>query len=140
MPSMIRRMRTRLPTYLSTGLGALVDIANTPWDYAGRSKEGVTGFVSGASTVKSCVEVGANQCRKFEQCTDGSDLEWFRGAECEWRSRSVNWRISVCQPFCQHSKPRVNHRREFHFAARRLVTKIRAEAIMMAREISPARA
>jgi hypothetical protein len=31
---MMRRMRTRLPTYLSTGLGALVDICNTPWDYA----------------------------------------------------------------------------------------------------------
>jgi hypothetical protein len=30
---MMRRMRTRLPTYLSTGLGALVDIANTPWDH-----------------------------------------------------------------------------------------------------------
>src|ERR1700727_294027 len=27
MPSMIRRMRTRLPTYLSTGFGALVDIS-----------------------------------------------------------------------------------------------------------------
>src|ERR1039458_8324270 len=27
MPSMMRRMRTRLPTYLSTGLGALVDIS-----------------------------------------------------------------------------------------------------------------
>src|SRR6266478_2585133 len=36
MPSMIRRMRTRLPTYLSTGLGALVDISSTPWDYARR--------------------------------------------------------------------------------------------------------
>jgi hypothetical protein len=33
MPSMMRRMRTRLPTYLSTGLGALVDIANAPQDY-----------------------------------------------------------------------------------------------------------
>jgi hypothetical protein len=31
MPSMMRRMRTRLPTYLSTGLGALVDIiTDTP--------------------------------------------------------------------------------------------------------------
>src|SRR5712672_1455845 len=30
MPSMMRRIRTRLPTYLSTGLGALVDISNTP--------------------------------------------------------------------------------------------------------------
>src|ERR1700691_2987126 len=29
MPSMMRRMRTRLPTYLSTGLGALVDISGT---------------------------------------------------------------------------------------------------------------
>jgi hypothetical protein len=27
---MMRRMRTRLPTYLSTGFGALVDISNTP--------------------------------------------------------------------------------------------------------------
>src|ERR1700683_4623582 len=37
---MMRRMRTRLPTYLSTGLGALVDISNTPrealWDEAKR--------------------------------------------------------------------------------------------------------
>jgi hypothetical protein len=33
MPSMMRRMRTRLPTYLSTGFGALVDISNTPRDY-----------------------------------------------------------------------------------------------------------
>ena len=29
-PSMIRRIRTRLPTYLSTGLGALVDICIAP--------------------------------------------------------------------------------------------------------------
>src|ERR1700674_4597751 len=36
MPSMMRRMRTRLPTYLSTGLGALVDIANAPQDYGAR--------------------------------------------------------------------------------------------------------
>mgnify|MGYP003693793065 CR=1 FL=1 len=31
MPSMMRRMRTRLPTYLSTGLGALVDICKHSW-------------------------------------------------------------------------------------------------------------
>src|SRR5579863_4196508 len=36
MPSMMRRMRTRLPTYLSTGLGALVDIANAPRDNGAR--------------------------------------------------------------------------------------------------------
>src|ERR1700752_1293221 len=34
MPSMIRRIRTRLPTYLSTGFGALVDISDSPWDQA----------------------------------------------------------------------------------------------------------
>src|SRR6266481_2601685 len=40
MPSMMRRMRTRLPTYLSTGLGALVDISkhsSRPGD--GRTKK-----------------------------------------------------------------------------------------------------
>src|SRR3954451_14540228 len=34
MPSMMRRMRTRLPTYLSTGFGALVDILQHSRDYA----------------------------------------------------------------------------------------------------------
>ena len=32
--SMMRRIRTRLPTYLSTGLGALVDISKHSWDCA----------------------------------------------------------------------------------------------------------
>jgi hypothetical protein len=44
---MMRRMRTRLPTYLSTGLGALVDIANTPWDHAGGMKQNETEYASG---------------------------------------------------------------------------------------------
>src|ERR1700730_12958538 len=43
MPSMMRRMRTRLPTCLSTGLGALIDISNTPWDYACRMKQNENG-------------------------------------------------------------------------------------------------
>src|ERR1700726_3454389 len=43
MPSMMRRMRTRLPTYLSTGLGALVDISNTPWDYACKMRQNENG-------------------------------------------------------------------------------------------------
>src|ERR1700726_4785531 len=47
MPSMMRRMRTRLPTYLSTGLGALVDIANTPWDRAGGMKQNENGVCLG---------------------------------------------------------------------------------------------
>jgi hypothetical protein len=36
MPSMMRRMRTRLPTYLSTGLGVLIDISD-PWDTSGQN-------------------------------------------------------------------------------------------------------
>jgi hypothetical protein len=38
MPSMMRRIRTRLPTYLSTGFGALVDISNSPWILAPGAK------------------------------------------------------------------------------------------------------
>ena len=34
MPNIMRRIRTRLPTYLSTGFGALVDIYDSPWDQA----------------------------------------------------------------------------------------------------------
>jgi hypothetical protein len=30
MPSMMRRIRTRLPTYLSTGFGALMDMFDAP--------------------------------------------------------------------------------------------------------------
>src|SRR3979409_2205521 len=56
MPSMMRRMRTRLPTYLSTGLGALVDISNTPWDCA--LERGGRNYASRAGTVKSCSGVG----------------------------------------------------------------------------------
>src|ERR1700722_8206223 len=68
MPSMMRRMRTRLPTYLSTGFGALVDISNTPWDTP-----------LGMRRTKLCLRrqyrqillgsVG-EQCRRFEQRTD----------------------------------------------------------------------
>jgi hypothetical protein len=48
---MMRRMRTRLPTYLSTGLGALVDIANTPCDHICGMKQNE--YASGTGTVKS---------------------------------------------------------------------------------------
>src|SRR4029077_5492447 len=47
MPTRVRRMRTRLPTYLSTGLGALVDIANTPWDHAGGMRQNESGVCLG---------------------------------------------------------------------------------------------
>ena len=53
MPSMMRRIRTRLPTYLSIGLGALVAIANSPCRRAGKEAQ-----ASGTNTVKSCSEAG----------------------------------------------------------------------------------
>src|SRR6478752_4843072 len=43
MPSMMRRIRTRLPTYLSTGLGALVDISKHSWDSAPGMKQNGSG-------------------------------------------------------------------------------------------------
>src|SRR5579883_2113384 len=52
MPSMMRRMRTRLPTYLSTGLGALVDIADIPSERAERLQE----------TIKVCLR---RDCRQI---------------------------------------------------------------------------
>jgi hypothetical protein len=65
MPSMMRRIRTRLPTYLSTGFGALLDIANSPCDRAGE-KADETASAFDANTVKSCSGAGGN-CRQFEQ-------------------------------------------------------------------------
>src|SRR5579863_8575069 len=53
IPSMMRRIRTRLPTYLSTGLGALVDIANAPQDH-GSARTRVAEYASGGDAVKYC--------------------------------------------------------------------------------------
>src|ERR1700674_2260569 len=80
MPSMMRRMRTRLPTYLSTGLGALVDIINTPWHCACRLRE----ERSGTFLRRQCRQIllgnsAGNECRKFEQMPDGSALDGFAG-------------------------------------------------------------
>src|SRR5579864_3332928 len=69
MPSMIRRMRTRLPTYLSTGLGAFVAIANTPRD-RWFPKQNEEGLCLGADTVKPC-SAGGTRFGLFEQCADG---------------------------------------------------------------------
>src|SRR5258708_30526213 len=56
MPSMMRRMRTRLPTYLSTGFGALVDISNSPWHLRPGMRQDENEFCRGANKVKSCSE------------------------------------------------------------------------------------
>jgi len=62
------------------------------------------------------------------------------GAECELHRRSVNWWISVCEPFGQHSKPAVIDGQEVRLATRRLITKIKAAAVMMRAGMSPTRA
>jgi len=53
----MRRIRTRLPTYLSTGFGALVDIANSHCDLVGKEEDDAV-YASGAYTVKTCLEAG----------------------------------------------------------------------------------
>jgi hypothetical protein len=47
-------MRTRLPTYLSTGLGALVDIiTDTPWASTGQNtRQPGTRYAAGGNIVK----------------------------------------------------------------------------------------
>src|ERR1700736_6779381 len=100
MPSMRRRMRTLLPTYLSTGLGALVDISNTPWDYACRMKQNENGVCLRRQYRQILLGSVGENCRQLEQRTD-----WIcfsaTGTECEWRNRSVNWRISVRRHSCR---------------------------------------
>jgi hypothetical protein len=59
----MRRMRTRLPTYLSTGLGALVDISKNS---SGLGMRHDSTHAADTNTVKSCSEVEKN-CRKCEQ-------------------------------------------------------------------------
>src|SRR6202035_4129094 len=103
MPSMMRRMRTRLPTYLSTGFGALVDISNTPWDTP-----------LGTRRTKLCLRrqyrqillgsVGG-QCRKFEQRTDWVFLD-EQDRMLTARSVCQLW-ISVRRYFCRLTEP--NH-------------------------------
>src|SRR5216684_3811598 len=68
MPSMMRRMRTRLPTYLSTGLGALVDISSTPWDYALEARQRKNGVCPRRQN-RQILLVG-EECRQIQQRTD----------------------------------------------------------------------
>jgi hypothetical protein len=85
---MMRRMRTRLPTYLSTGLGALVDISNTPWDYACSRSKTKAEYASGANTVKSCSEASVRNADNLSNELTGSILGY--------RNR-MRIAVSVCQ-------------------------------------------
>src|SRR5882724_4649839 len=141
MPSMMRRMRTRLPTYLSTGLGALVDIINTPWHDACRLKQ----KRSRTLLRRQCRQIllgnsVGNECRKFEQGPDGSALEGFAGqnANCTVGLSTGGFRMRAT--FCDHVKTRVNKGHKVHFATRRRTTKSKATVTIMAAGMSPVRA
>jgi hypothetical protein len=86
---MMRRMRTRLPTYLSTGLGALVDIANTPWDQAGGMKQDENEVCLGRQDHQILLGEPVNHVSRFEQGTDGS---------AKWSSRR---RMRIAPSVCQ---------------------------------------
>src|SRR5260370_2593615 len=70
MPSMMRRMRTRLPTYLSTGLGALVDICSTPWDCALGARQSEIGICPRRQYRQILLGSVGEECRQFEQRND----------------------------------------------------------------------
>src|SRR5260370_15699912 len=83
MPSMMRRMRTRLPTYLSTGLGALVDISSTPWDCALRARQSELEYAPGANTVKSCSQASVRNADNLSNELNGSSARRARqNANC----------------------------------------------------------
>src|ERR1700730_16833452 len=80
-PSFSWRMRTRLPTYLSTGLGALVDISSTPWDYASRQNE--NGVCPRRQYRQILLGSVGEECRQFEQRTDRASSRLARqNANC----------------------------------------------------------
>jgi hypothetical protein len=81
----MRRIRTRLPTYLSTGLGALVDISNSPWILAPGNQAPPNG-ASGAKPSNPARREGALQAR--EQRTDWLNSE-----------RTMRSDMASCQQF-----------------------------------------
>src|SRR5689334_25273591 len=92
MPSIMRRMRTRLPTYLSTGLGAF-DISVTP---CGRHKAKMK-RASRRYAVKLCTQ---------RDTVKLNDLTAYRGgiSECELYRRSVNRCVLACHRYFREKK------------------------------------
>src|SRR6516162_6787754 len=83
IPSMMRRMRTRLPTYLSTGLGALVAIVETPWDF----------YVSATKQIEA----------SLPRCAGGYFALLDQNANC---SVGLSTGGLTCRSFWPHPKPR----------------------------------
>jgi hypothetical protein len=81
----MRRIRTRLPTYLSTGSGALIDISNSPCDRA-RAEADEVDRVSWTNTVKSCLEsrkIADNLSSGFDRIVPSNDRMRSAAAICQ---------------------------------------------------------
>src|SRR5665213_3487285 len=137
MPSMMRRMRTRLPTYLSTGFGALVDISNTPRDYAGMRQNNFAVCLR-----RQCRQIllGGSVGRRTMGAMVQLNLFSTTGTECEGQRRSVNPRMSAGRDFGRSTQICTVGRQDARLATRRRITKTKPRITMIAAGMSPARA
>src|ERR1700730_3402033 len=107
MPSMMRRMRTRLPTYLSTGLGALVDISKHSLG-SGLQNEAKRKRSMPQAPIPSnpARRVGA-ECRQFKQRTDWicSRLQG-QNANCGVGLSTLDFRLSKFLPTAERNMNR----------------------------------
>jgi hypothetical protein len=72
----------------------LVDICNTPWDYA--LKDEARRIVPQAKTVNSCPQA-PEECRQFEQWTDRINLQ-RQNANCDVGLSTADFRLSRFRP------------------------------------------
>src|SRR4051812_20519437 len=132
---MMRRIRTRLPTYLSTGLGALVDISRHSWDSAPGMRQNVDGVCLRRRYRQILLGGSGRNADKLSNELTGSCF-WLRAVECEWRGRSVNWWIGASRPFPSAAATAVCKPQAFRLANRRRKTSSSAAATITAAGIS----
>src|SRR6266567_9364283 len=107
MPSMMRRIRTRLPTYLSTGLGALVDISKHSWDCAPGMKQNGCGVCLRRRYRQILLGGSDRIADNLSNELTGSSF-WLARVECEAHGRSVNWWILRKSRFpCRPQQPAI---------------------------------
>src|SRR5215475_2734946 len=94
IPSIMRRILTRLPTYLSTGFGALVDISNSPCDQSGKEANEADEVLD-TCAVGSCSEIGKDDGRMSNEPIG----PYWRATQCELQPRSVNYWIFTSRRF-----------------------------------------
>ena len=136
MPSMMRRIRTRLPTYLSTGLGALVDISKHSWDSAPGMRQNGSGVCLRRRYRQILLGGSGRNADNLSNELTGSCF-WLRAVECELRGRSVNWWIGASSAFPERrQQPAMCKPQAFRLANRRRKTSSNAAATITAAGIS----